>query len=79
MTRAKRSAAVRIRVVQSFNNMYRGDEAVVEHDDTVSGWIAAGRVRLVEAVHSGAGEAGQSGAPANDAGGESEGTHGSGS
>ncbi len=53
----------RVRVLTSFNGMRRGDEADVELNPRVQGWVNAG---LVEVIGSGTGAAGPGGAEPDD-------------
>lgn len=65
-------ARLRIRVRVSFNGMYKGDEATVEDNDRVRGWIAA---HYVEEIR-GEGETGPGGSDESDSGSEPQGAAG---
>lgn len=60
---------VRLTVRTSFNGLYKGDTAVVQYDDRVRGWVAAGLVS-VERVTDAPSEAEPGGAEPDDQGSE---------
>lgn len=70
---AKRTAWVHVRILRSFNGLRKGDEATLELNAKVQGWIGAG---LAEVVDGGKDPAGPGGAEPDPGAGEQGGAAG---